>query len=195
MTTSRDDIDGLINGLNVYAEHAMPCYPNDICSIAATQLAALSVRVKELEGNQERVWCTACGTVTRDKECDCTIHELSCGEPNFVNYADAMRKEASAAHASATRLQQELDAMNDNHRVMARQMADLGRALIKAEQDRDEAIAALKPFVDVAEEMLSRGWDASNVALALDNPNEPHRVTAGDFFAIRRLAGPEKEGE
>lgn len=124
----------------------------------------------ELKADRERLWCTACGTVTRDQICDCNRwpHMAEAGhKPNFVNYTDAMATDARLAMLDVARLQQE----------------------------RDEAIAALKPFVDVAEEMLSRGWDASNVALALDNPNEPHRVTAGDFFAIRRLAGPEKEGK
>jgi hypothetical protein len=45
----------------------------------------------------------------------------------------------------------------------------------------------LRPFADMAGEMFSRGWDKTNVAIALDNPDDPHRVTASDFFAARAL--------
>jgi len=38
----------------------------------------------------ERLWCSACGTVTRDMRCDCNRwpdgHEMK-REPHFVNYA------------------------------------------------------------------------------------------------------------
>lgn len=192
MTTPRDDIDGLIERLRKwndgwphwkFTEHQHDALRLvlDHFEEAATQLDALQASVKELDEE-----ATDWRGLYFDARSECV---------NMKGHYKNVCAAAATAEARATRLQQELDAMNDNHRVMARQMADLGRALIKAEQERDEAIAALKPFVDVAEEMLSRGWDASNVALALDNPNEPHRVTAGDFFAIRRLAGPEKEGK
>jgi hypothetical protein len=48
---------------------------------------------------EERLWCTACGTVTRDNRCDCNKwqNEMS-REPQFVNYADAMQE---AAHEQA----------------------------------------------------------------------------------------------
>jgi LmbE family N-acetylglucosaminyl deacetylase len=44
---------------------------------------------------EERLWCTACGTVTRDQTCDCNRwqNEMS-REPQFVNYADAMQETA-----------------------------------------------------------------------------------------------------
>lgn len=52
----------------------------------------------------ERMWCTACGTVTSDQFCDCNRygvgHEMY-REPNFVNYADAMQE---AAHEQAQRV-------------------------------------------------------------------------------------------
>ena len=45
----------------------------------------------------ERLWCSACGTVTRDMRCDCNRwpdgHEMK-REPHFVNYADAMQETA-----------------------------------------------------------------------------------------------------
>src|ERR1700761_6938336 len=45
----------------------------------------------------ERLWCKACGTVTRRKVCDCNEygvgHEMY-REPNFVNYADSLAEDA-----------------------------------------------------------------------------------------------------
>ena len=45
----------------------------------------------------ERLWCSACGTVTRDMLCDCNRwpdgHEMK-REPHFVNYADVMQETA-----------------------------------------------------------------------------------------------------
>lgn len=88
MTTPRDDIAATINGLNVYAKHAMPCYPNDICSIAATQLAALSARVKELEVERE---------------------ELSKRNHQIASIAVARLHRIADAQSRATRLQQDRD--------------------------------------------------------------------------------------
>ena len=60
--------------------------------------------------------------------------------------------------------------------------------------DRIEALeAALEPFSDMAGELFARHWDASRLVLALDNPDDPHRVTAGDFFATRRALQGEKQ--
>jgi hypothetical protein len=57
----------------------------------------LADRIEELEKNTERLWCTACGTVTRSNICDCNNwpegHEMR-REPNFVNYADQNLKSA-----------------------------------------------------------------------------------------------------
>jgi hypothetical protein len=69
-----------------------------------------------------------------------------------------------------------------------RAIMDEAAALARAEAAEarvEELQKALKPFSDMGGEMFARGWDASNVALALDNPNDAHRVTAGDFFRAR----------
>jgi hypothetical protein len=51
----------------------------------------------------ERLWCKACGTVTRDQTCDCNRwHNEMSREPNFVNYADAMQE---TAHEQAQRIE------------------------------------------------------------------------------------------
>jgi len=85
-----------------------------------------------------------------------------------------------------------LEAERDDAR---RQRDEIGRAWDEADARAKEAEAraaslekALAPFSDMAGEMFARGWDESNVAIALDNPDDPHRVTAGDFFCARRAA-------
>lgn len=50
----------------------------------------------------------------------------------------------------------------------------------------DEMAKALEPFSEMAGEMFARNWNAGEAAIALDNPDGSHRVTAGDFFAVRR---------
>lgn len=46
-------------------------------------------------GMTERLWCTACGTVTRDMICDCNRwNHKPHRDPQFVNYADAMQETA-----------------------------------------------------------------------------------------------------
>lgn len=60
---------------------------------------------------EERLWCTACGTVTRDQTCDCNRwdNEMS-REPHFVNYADAMQE---AAHEQAQELAEAVKLLHD----------------------------------------------------------------------------------
>jgi hypothetical protein len=55
--------------------------------------------------HNERLWCRTCGTVTRDRTCDCTeYHKVGSSLiPDFVNYADAMQE---AAHAEAQKVAQ-----------------------------------------------------------------------------------------
>lgn len=91
----------------------------------------------------------------------------------------------------AARLQQELDAMNDNHRVMARQMADLGRALIKAEQERDEAYERLS----IAANYFNRYCQDEAAEPELCVSDQHHEDAKAFEECIRRLAGPEKEGK
>ena len=61
----------------------------------------------------ERLWCMACGTVTRDMRCDCNQwpdgHEMM-GTPNFVNYADEMQK---TAHEQAQEIERLRTALLD----------------------------------------------------------------------------------
>jgi hypothetical protein len=56
--------------------------------------------------------------------------------------------------------------------------------------ERDALRKALEPFSEMAGELFSRNWNNSDVVVALDNPDEPHRVTAGDFFAARAALSP-----
>lgn len=45
--------------------------------------------------------------------------------------------------------------------------------------------AALHPFSEMAGEMFARNWERGQVAFALDNPGEPHRLVFDDFLAAR----------
>lgn len=56
--------------------------------------ATLTQALAEAETHRERQCCTACGTVTRDKTCDCNRYGEDTGTQNLVNYADELQKEA-----------------------------------------------------------------------------------------------------
>ena len=68
---------------------------------------------------------------------------------------------------------------------------------MKAEGAREaqEKIArlteALRPFSQMAGEMFARNWDAGDIAIALDNPEQSNRVYISDFFAARKAIGAE----
>lgn len=49
----------------------------------------------------------------------------------------------------------------------------------------EEAEKVIGPFSDMAGELFARNWNAGDVVLALDNPDDPHRVYAGDYFLAR----------
>lgn len=82
----------------------------------------------------ERLWCTACGTVTRDRVCDCNDypegHEMR-REPHFVNYADQInsdfmecRKELLEAQAEITKLRAERDAAARDKETLRKAITD-----------------------------------------------------------------------
>jgi len=54
-----------------------------------------------------------------------------------------------------------------------------------AEERLKEAVRVIAPFSDMAGEMFARNWNASDLVIALDNPDDPHRLRVGDFFEIR----------
>lgn len=50
--------------------------------------------------------------------------------------------------------------------------------------------AALEPFSQMAGELFARNKNEDEILIALDNPDDPHRITVADFFEARRvLAG------
>ena len=44
--------------------------------------------------------------------------------------------------------------------------------------------SACAPFKDMAGEMFARNWNRDQVAIALDNPGDLHRLTFGDFLDL-----------
>ena len=51
----------------------------------------------------------------------------------------------------------------------------------------EEVKRVLGPFNQMAGELFSRNWNASDLVLALDNQEQENRLTAGDLFAVRAL--------
>ncbi|MEN3145742.1 hypothetical protein ABCW43_00345 [Neorhizobium sp. IRAMC:178] len=61
--------------------------------------------------------------------------------------------------------------------------------LKEAEAERDALLKALEPFSKIAGEMFARNWNAKAIVVALDTPEDSHRLLAGDFFRARTLSG------
>lgn len=52
--------------------------------------------------------------------------------------------------------------------------------------------SACAPFKDMAGEMFARNWNRDQVAIALDNPGDLHRLTFGDFLDLHAaIKGPQ----
>ncbi len=62
-----------------------------------------------------------------------------------------------------------------------------------------EVEAALYPFSDMAGEMFARNWHLDQLALALDNPRDPHRLFFTHFndarTALARLRKAMEDGK
>ena len=76
-----------------------------------------------------------------------------------------------------------------------RQIASTIRALQTERDAAETALAAMTeregvlrsacaPFKDMAGEMFARNWNRDQVAIALDNPGDLHRLTFGDFIDL-----------
>ncbi len=90
-------------------------------AIGNTNLAVLRDRLENAQAalaaapavGGERLWCSACGTVTRDMLCDCNRwpdgHEMK-REPHFVNYADTMQETAHEQAQQIAKLEAQLAA-------------------------------------------------------------------------------------
>lgn len=79
---------------------------------------ALISRLEAAEAERERMWCQACGTVTRNHECDCTQFGTNSGTQNLVNYADSLcsniqnlQAELEAVEARAAAAEAERDVL------------------------------------------------------------------------------------
>lgn len=68
----------------------------------------VKAEIERLRANQERMWCKACGTVTRDRQCDCTKFSDQ-DTQSLVNYADAMQEAAHEEAQENERLRAALD--------------------------------------------------------------------------------------
>jgi hypothetical protein len=50
---TKDDVAGLVEGMRVYAKHAMPCFPNDLCSKAADLLESQANALREMDADRD----------------------------------------------------------------------------------------------------------------------------------------------
>lgn len=62
-------------------------------------------RAQKAEAERERLWCKACGTVSRDDTCDCT--RMGTGTRRAENYADALLAEWKASGEALTKAEAE----------------------------------------------------------------------------------------
>lgn len=99
-----------------------------------------------MSGQTERLWCTACGTVTRDMNCDCNQYGQSPRVPNFVNYADAMQE---TAHEQSQQIDALVQAMTSARRLIGA-INDTASAPVKESNINtawhvlDDALASIK---------------------------------------------------
>jgi hypothetical protein len=59
--------------------------------------------------------------------------------------------------------------------------------LARLREANRELVEALKPFSEMAGELFARNWNDEDVVAVLDNPGDPHRITASDFFRARAV--------
>ncbi|ENN89109.1 hypothetical protein RHSP_01145 [Rhizobium freirei PRF 81] len=92
------------------------------------------------------------------------------------------------------RLRSDLAAQLAGHRLSAKHATQnlLRVSQAQAERQRtddliEEVKRVLGPLSKMAGELFARNWNASDLVLALDNPEQENRLTAGDLFAVRAL--------
>lgn len=106
----------IIEGRAAHEGCAVMSYPPHTADAMAKMHDALQTEIERLLANQERMWCKACGMVTRDRQCDCT----KCSDQDtqsLVNYADAMQK---SAHEEAQENERLLGAIKGVEIALAR---------------------------------------------------------------------------
>lgn len=184
------------------AAHIARCYPENISALLDELETALTERDAAREQSATAVAVAIDGaSKIALEEMDALSHKL---KDAFSALVLAIEARTEAAEARAEELEKALAAARHEasccddiplNQPLNGIISDLqsDREYLRSENVRLRA--ALAPFSDMGGEMFARGWDASNVALALDNPNDAHRVTAGDFFRARRLSTLTEEGK
>src|SRR5580765_812863 len=102
---------------------------------SATLALEAQGEVERLRAERERMWCSACGTVTRDDQCDCTRY-TDTGTQKLVNYSDTLQADI-----------QELSAENERLRAALQEIEVWSRAYPRAvfpEPDFKRAAKVLK---------------------------------------------------
>lgn len=137
MTTPRDDIAGLVIAElvdEIKDRRSHPAYPHhldDLLDEAATQLAALSARVKELERDAEAFQC----------------HEQTLRDNGISSHSEAVVRVVDA-EARALRAEQERDEEEQRGDEATRRMTDLAKQVCRLQQERDEWKQAANWWMD-----------------------------------------------
>ena len=70
-------------------------------------------------------------------------------------------------------------------RLASKARAEAAETALAAMTEREGVLrSACAPFKDMAGEMFARNWNRDQVAIALDNPGDLHRLTFGDFLDL-----------
>ena len=70
-------------------------------------------------------------------------------------------------------------------RLASKARAEAAETALAAMTEREGVLrSACAPFKDMAGEMFARNWNRDQVAIALDNPGDLHRLMFGDFLDL-----------
>lgn len=72
---------------------------------------------------------------------------------------------------------------NDLYQQSEAEREEAANRIEQLETDNARMLEALKPFSDMTGELFARNREAADVVMALDNPNDMHRLTFQDFLA------------
>lgn len=194
MTTPRDEIARLIERLKAYEGRnfeTTACY-NGTRDEAAAYLAALSARVKELEAEQDDALCRV-EELERNAEVVSDEFEKDCWK--------AMRSLLSECKFDWRDVEHDGVTADEAREYIHDTLNDLETRATRLQQERDEAVSALKSFAKYKLKMVACAGSVTKrdqegfswvAGLDGDQPEFRHFDVARDI--VRRLAsGPEKE--
>lgn len=126
--------------LRAYSKNFLLDEPN-VLTEAASALTALQAERDEMqsklsaaEQKQERMWCLACGTLTRTGRCDCTKFPETVHKQKLINYADEMNDQLRKAEARVGVLERALRNIADEGENRSSKLARAALGIAMDEQ-------------------------------------------------------------